>query len=151
MPVKFNSFKAPTQAPLINGATPFIDPKSKSGLSQIGIRTLQLLQAQQPLNPFAVLAAASPLIPDSIHNVYFITTGAGAFNVNLGPVKSSPFSLYVFIKADAGAGAITLNPNGTDTINGGGSLAQTATQWRVTILIPDGKKNWSAFSIAGGG
>lgn len=147
--VKFNTFKTPTQAPLITEATPFIDKNSKSGLSYTGLRTLQLLQAQQPFNPIAV--TASPVIPDSIHNVLFITTGANPFAVNLGPVKTSPFSIYVFIKADAGAGAITLNPNGADKINGAGPLALTPTQWRVAILIPDGKSNWAAFSIAGGG
>jgi hypothetical protein len=149
--VKFTNAKAPTQAPLIGGATPFIDPKSQSGLSRIGIRTLQLLQAQQPFNPIAQSPASSPVTVDSAHNVLFITTGANPFSVRLGPVKSSPFSFYVFIKADAGAGQITLTPNGTDTINGLGPLALTATQWRMTIIIPDGNKNWAAFSIAGGG
>lgn len=149
--VKFTSTKSPTQAPLINGATPFIDKNSASGLSHIGLRTLQLLQAQQPFNPVAQAAASSPVTVDSIHNVLFITTGASPFSVKLGPVKSSPFSFYVFIKADAGGGQITLTPNGTDTINGAGPLALTPTQWRVTILVPDGNKNWAAFSIAGGG
>ena len=151
MAVRFIKSKAPTQAPLITGATPFLDPKSPSGLSHVGIRTLQLLQAQQPLNPISEPATASPLTVDSVHNVLFITTGAGAFNLNLGPSKSSPFSIYVVIKADAGAGAITVSPAPGDSINGGGPLALTPTQWRVTLLIPDGNHNWSAFSVPGGG
>jgi hypothetical protein len=149
--VKFIPFKTPTQAPLINAATPFIDKTSPSGLSHAGIRMLQSLQAQQPLNPIAVASAQSPLIVDAIHNVLFITTGAGAFSLILGQAKSSPFSVYVIIKADAGAGVITVNPNGADTINGGGPLALTSAQWRATILITDGNKNWWAGSIAGGG
>jgi hypothetical protein len=149
--VRVIAAKIPTQAPIVNGAVPFIDKSSPSGLSHTGLRVLQLLQAQQPFNPIAEPSSASPLIPDSIHNVLFITTGANPFAVNLGPVKSSPFSMYVLIKADAGAGVITVNPNGADTINGGGPLALTSTQWRATILIPDGNKNWWAGSIAGGG
>ena len=147
--VRFVSFKTPTQAPIINGATKFIDSQSTSGLSDTGLRALQLLQAQQPFNP--VVANVSPVTVDSIHNVLFVTTGANPFSVLLGPTKSSPFSAYVIVKADAGAGQITVTPNGADTINGAGALPLTNTQWRVTILIPDGNKNWSAFSVAGGG
>ena|ERR1700688_765334 len=149
MAVRVTALKTPTQAPIINGATQFIDSKSQSGLSQAGLRALQLLQAQMPFNPIA--ANLSPLTVDSIHNVFFITTGGGAFSVKLGPSKSSPFSIYVLVKADAGAGAITVTPAPGDTINGGGALALTATQWRVTILIPDSNKGWVAFSVAGGG
>src|SRR3974390_422364 len=101
--VRITSFKSPTQAPIINGATKIIDMKSVSGLSQTGLRALQLLQAQQPFNPVAIAASQSPFTVDSIHNVLFITTGAGAFSVLLGPSKSSPFSFYVIVKADAGA------------------------------------------------
>ncbi len=147
--VKVNTFKNPTQAPIINGLVKIVDPSSQSGLTAAGLRALQLLQAQAPFNPIA--EKVSPVTVDSINNVLFITTGANPFTVNLGPVKTSPFSFYVFIKADAGAGAITLNPNGADTINGGGPLALVATQWRVSIAIPDGKSNWAVFSIAGGG
>jgi hypothetical protein len=149
--VKFVAAKTPTQAPLITGATPFIDKTSPSGLSRVGIRTLQLLQAQQPFNPVAQAAASSPVTVDSVHNVLFITTGTNPFSVLLGPVKSSPFSIYVIVKADAGAGQITVTPAAGDFINGAGTLALTPTQFRVTILIPDGNKSWEAFSVAGGG
>jgi hypothetical protein len=149
--VRFVPAKAPTQAPLITGATPFIDSKSPSGLSHTGLRTMQLLQAQQPFNPVAIAATLSPLTVDAIHNLLFITTGANPFSLILGPAKSSPFSVYVIVKADAGGGAITVTPNGTDTINGAGPLALTPTRWRATVLFPDGNKNWEAFSVAGGG
>jgi hypothetical protein len=149
--VKFTTGKTPTQASRVPTETPFVDKGSLSGVNQSWIRHFQSVQAQQPFNPIAVAAAQSPLTVDAIHNVLFITTGGGAFSLILGPSKSSPFSFYVIVKADAGGGAITVTPNGTDTINGGGPLALTPTQWRVTILIPDGNKNWSAFSVPGGG
>lgn len=146
-----NITKAPTQAPLIPITTPFQDSKSASGVSFAWLQALQALQRQKPFNPILIAAALSPLTVDSAHNVLFVTTGAGAFSLILGPAKTSPFSMYVVIKADAGAGAITITPNGIDTINGGGPLAQAATRWRTTVLIPDGKSNWVAFSVTGGG
>jgi len=148
--VKVVTGKTPTQAPLINGATQFLDKSSASGLSIAGLRALQAIQAQKPFNPTLVPAALSPMIVDSVHNVLFITTGGAPFSLILGPSKTSPFSMYIVIQAD-GTGVITVAPTGTDTINGAGILALTAAQWRATVLIPDGKSNWEAFSIAGGG
>jgi hypothetical protein len=151
MAVKFTAAKTPTQASRVPTETPLLDKGTPSGVSQAWIRHFESTKQQQPFNPIAVVAALSPLIVDAIHNVLFITTGAAAFSLILGQSKSSPFSIYVIIKADAGAGAITVSPAPGDTINGAGPLALTPTRWRATILIPDGNHNWEAFSIAGGG
>jgi hypothetical protein len=149
MAVRFTFGKTPTQSSRVPTETPFHDKGSLSGVSQPWIRHFQSMQAQMPFNPFAVAAALSPLTVDSIHNVLLINAGGG-FTVQLGPSKSAPFSFYTVTNV-SGGGAITILPNGTDTINGLASLTQTATQWRTTFLIPDGKTNWVAFSIAGGG
>ena len=128
--------------------TPFADPKSQSGISYAWLRFLQSLQSEQPFS--AVFASATPYLVGAQFNVVLVTTGAGAFTLNLGPAKSSPFSVYVIVKIDAGAGAITIKPNGADTVNGVASLTQPATQWRVSILVPDQKSNWIVFSLTGG-
>jgi hypothetical protein len=138
-----------TQAPRIPTETPFVDKNSQSGVSFAWIQALQALQTQKPFNPSPV--SVTPYIVGSVYNVTLVTTGAGAFTVNLGPSKGSPFSFYVVVKVDVGAGAITIKPKGADTINGAASVVQPATQWRVTVLIPDGKSNWVAFSLTGGG
>jgi hypothetical protein len=145
------SARASTQAPLIPQTTPLLDKNAPNGVSFEWMQALQALQAQKPYNPVHISAVMTPLIVDSIHNVLFITTGPSAFTVQLGPAKSSPFSIYLIVKADAGAGAITINPSGVDSINGAPSLVQLATQWRTTVLVPDNKSNWLAFSVAGGG
>jgi hypothetical protein len=150
---RFTVAKSPTQITPVPLQTPFLDKTSPSGVAPTWIRHLQAVQAQQPMNPTFVAQALSPLTVDAIHNVLFISP-AGAFTVQLGPSKSSPFSFYVIINA-TGGGAITILPDTmapiADTINGLASLMQVNAQWRVTILIPDGKSNWEAFSVAGGG
>ena len=136
------------QPPRVPIETKFADDKSQSGVSFPWQRFLQQLQAQKPFTPTFV--SATPYLAGASFNVILVTTGAGAFSLNLGPAKSSPFSIYVIVKIDAGAGAITIKPNGTDTVNGAASLAQPATQWRVSIVIPDQKNNWIVFSLTGG-
>jgi hypothetical protein len=148
MAVRFTTGKSPTQITPVPVSTKLLDPNTPTGVSMPWLKHFQAVQAQQPFNPTFVAASLSPLTVDAIHNVLFITTGGG-FIVQLGPAKSSPFSMYLIVNADGGG--ITIRPNGTDTINGAGPIVQTAAIWRTTILVPDLKSNWLAFSIAGGG
>ena len=71
----------------------------------------------------------------------FITTGAVAFAVTLPTAVGIAGRLYTFKKIDAGIGAVTITPNGAETIDLAANYSLAASQKYVTI-ISDGAVWW---------
>lgn len=68
---------------------------------------------------------------------------AGQVDLQLPPVVNSLGLVYVLKKADATANPVNIVPDGSDTIDGGGTVAMT-TAWQVTRLFCDGTQ-WLAW------
>lgn len=61
------------------------------------------------------------------------TGGAGGITLTLPAVASSQYKLYHAVKEDDGAGAVTLDGNSSETINGATTYALSAQYDAVTI------------------
>lgn len=60
----------------------------------------------------------------------------GEFTVTLPTSHIQPATLFIFIKTDSSANAVTISPYSTDTINGATS-ASLATQYSVKRILND--------------
>jgi len=61
------------------------------------------------------------------------TGGAGGITLALPQASTVPYKTYTVVKTDSGAGAVTLDGYGAETINGAATYA-LAAQWnRVTV------------------
>ena len=91
-----------------------------------------LLSVHPASTTFSVLAEDQLVVCDA--------SGA-AFDVELPPAASSPGVTIRVKKADASANAVTLTPDGSDTIDGAGSYA-LSTQYAGVTVISDGTSWW---------
>lgn len=71
---------------------------------------------------------------------YPVDTTAGAVVVNLPPASGNLGKQYA-VKRTAGANAVTLTPNGTDTIDGAATLA-IGTTGDTAWVVSDGVNKW---------
>lgn len=85
--------------------------------------------------------STSPYTVSSSDEVILVTTGASAFTVTLPASSNSTGRKILIIKADSGAGAITVNRAGTDTIEGATS-ASISSQYGKLGLVADGVSLW---------
>lgn len=85
---------------------------------------------------FADDAAGSP------KDIYLVTTGSSAITANL-PAAGSDYTgrVVTIMKADAGSGAVTIDGNSAETINGATTVAIAATQFHYRTIMCDGS-NW---------
>jgi hypothetical protein len=90
--------------------------------------------------PSITAPGATPYTIVSTDDTVIITTGAGAYTVNL-PAANAGKQRVTIIKADSGAGAITINRVGADTIEGATSIS-LATQYKKSTLQSDGTSIW---------
>lgn len=90
------------------------------------------------------LAANTTLTADDI--VIVATGGASGITLYLPAAASSQYKVYLVIKADAGAGAVTLDAHSSETINGATTYA-LSTQWKAALVWCDG----SAWVVLGTG
>jgi hypothetical protein len=81
-------------------------------------------------------ADASGAIESSDYLVLVDTT-AGAVTINLPTALSSQGRELVFKKIDAVANAMTIEPDGAETIDGAANVS-TTTQWAVYRVMSDG-------------
>jgi len=89
------------------------------------------------------LSAADNLDGDDI--VIAATGGAGGITLTLPAVASSQYKFYCVVKVDAGAGAVTLDGNASETINGATTYALSA-QYDAVILWCDGSE-WFVLAV----
>ncbi len=82
--------------------------------------------------------------PDSLSQLFGGTLNyfslGGAVNANLTPANWQPGAIIV-VKNTSGAGTVTINPSGADTIDGAATHVITTGQGSV-ILVSDGVSNW---------
>ncbi len=76
------------------------------------------------------------------------TTGAGAFALNLPSAAGKTGREYSIVKADSGAGAVTITPSGAEVINGAASLV-LSRRWDAATIVSDGA-NWVSTSAVAG-
>ena len=91
-------------------------------------------------NPTAVAFAASPYTVLAADTVLLLDTSGGAVEVDLPAVASSSGRVLT-IKDEAGSAgtnAITIDPNGTETIDGSATSATITTNFGVMELVCDG-------------
>ncbi len=75
--------------------------------------------------------------------VYLVANNTTAITINLFALSSSYNGYKVIIKKiDNGAGAITIAPNGSDTIDGANSSISISTGYGSVTLIADASTGW---------
>tara|TARA_R110002020_G_scaffold8645_3_gene34359 strand:- start:680 stop:1078 length:399 start_codon:yes stop_codon:yes gene_type:complete len=79
-------------------------------------------------------------------DIYLVTTGSSAITANLPAAGSAYLGRVVTImKVDAGSGAVTIDGNASETINGATTVAIPATQFHYRTIMCDGS-NWVVIS-----
>ena len=94
------------------------------------------------------LSSGSPYALSSIYGTILITTGAGAYTLDLPPAALFPGLRYTVIKVDSGAGAVAVTPYSGDTIEGGGAKS-LASQYAKIIVVSDGAHTWYDLTTGG--
>jgi len=135
---------AVTFAAVLNGTTLL---NGASGLSLNLAQANVWTAAQRVLIPITALSSGSPYTVLSTDEVLLITTGASAYTVNL-PAASTAGRKVLVIKVDSGAGAITVTPNGSDTIEGAATKVISSQYGKVGI-VSDGTATW--YDLGSGG
>lgn len=73
-------------------------------------------------------------------DVYLVTTGSSAVTANLPAVASSDAAagrVVTIMKADSGSGAVTIDGNSSETINGATTVA-LSSQYNYRTLVSNG-------------
>tara|TARA_R100000315_G_C5187990_1_gene109463 strand:+ start:210 stop:578 length:369 start_codon:yes stop_codon:yes gene_type:complete len=78
-------------------------------------------------------------------DIYLVTTGSSAVTANL-PAAGSDYTgrVVTIFKADSGSGAVTIDGNSGETINGSTTVA-LSSQYNYRTIICDGT-NWLVIS-----
>ncbi len=85
-----------------------------------------------------VVTSTTPFLMTSVYNVALIDSTVGAFIVDLPAAASYPGITYWIKKIDASINAVTITPNGTETIDGAATYVLTAKNKYVVILCDGG-------------
>ena len=88
-------------------------------------------------------AAGSP------KDLYVVTTGSSTITVTLPTVASGDAAagrVVTIIKIDGGAGAVSIDPTGSETINGSATAVSLGTQYHYRTLVYDGASGWIVIS-----
>lgn len=106
-------------------------------------RTRSFLNIASPSATFVVFADDATGSPKDI---YLVTTGSSAITATL-PAASATYlgRVVTIMKADAGSGAVTIDGNASETINGDTTVAIPATQFHYRTIMCDGS-NWVVIS-----
>ena len=97
--------------------------------------------------PVTLKSSGSPYSVASGDEVIIVTTGASGYIVNL-PAASTAGRKLIIIKGDSGAGAVTVTPAGSDTIEGAASKSIPGQYGKVGI-VSDGVSVW--YDLGSGG
>lgn len=94
-------------------------------------------------------AKSSNFTADDEAAVYLCTTGAGGITATLPAAAGNGGRIYIFVKVDNGAGALTIDGAGAETINDAANYAGVTTQYDAVAIGCDGSE-WfilSGYSI----
>ena len=83
---------------------------------------------------------------DADHRVIAATGGASGITLTLPAVADAQHKVYKIMKVDGGAGAITIDGHGSETINGATTITLSAQYDGVTLHCPG--TAWLAFWAA---
>ena len=105
-------------------------------------RTARFLNTSAKTATFTVFADDATGSPKDI---YLVTTGSSAVSANL-PAAGSDYTgrVVTIFKADAGSGAVTIDGNSSETINGSATVA-LSSQYHYRTIMCDGS-NWIVIS-----
>lgn len=76
------------------------------------------------------------------HNIVYCSPGATNKTMTLPAASSATTGYYRVIKADSGAGACLVAPNGSDTLNGVNAAQAAYTQWSQVEVTLVSSTNW---------
>ena len=82
-------------------------------------------------------------------DLYLVTTAAATIVANLPTVASGDADagrVVTIMKADAGAGTVSIDPSGSETINGSATAVSLGTQYHYRTLVHDGATGWIVIS-----
>jgi hypothetical protein len=141
-----STIASPSSAGLLWVSDPNASPQDRS----LSLANLLSYLVGKPGFGGAVLGKALSSTPYTLavpfpYSVFLVTTGASAFVFNLPTALSALGSGPVtIVKADSGAGAIAVTPNGTDTIGNAGNVAcYLGAQWQAITLVATVSGQWS--------
>lgn len=118
----------------------YVDHLQVTNIVTLNNVTATYLELLGRLKKKQVNSAVTPYAFTGNDNVLFVTTGAGAFIVNILTAVGSPGLEIIIKKVDAGIGVCTITPNGAETIDGAPNYA-LAVQNKYVVLVSDGA-NW---------
>lgn len=129
-------------SPLRTDVFPMVDDPAGTPLTQ-KLTFLNLLKA---IFPYAAKSSAYPATTDDFW--LDVTTGGGGVTITLPAVATTPVGFPLLItKADNGAGALTIDGNASETINGATTKA-TSTQYNGFLIWNTGVE-WRAIALTG--
>tara|TARA_R110000803_G_scaffold50816_3_gene105371 strand:- start:4 stop:837 length:834 start_codon:yes stop_codon:yes gene_type:complete len=88
-------------------------------------------------------AAGSP------KDLYLVTTAAATIVANLPTVASGDAAagrVVTIMKIDSGVGAVSIDPSGSETINGSATAISLSGQYEYRTLVHDGATGWTEIS-----
>lgn len=94
-----------------------------------------------------VAATSTGITLDDDDIVVLATGGAGGITLTLPAVAAAQHKVYAVFKVDAGAGAVSVDAAGSETINGSSSAYALASQWDGAVFFCDGTQ-WVAGAFA---
>ena len=104
------------------------------------------------LNPAAMSATFTAWADDaagSPKDFYLVTTASATITCNLPTYASGDAAasrVVTIMKIDAGGGTVSIDPAGSETINGSATAVSLGTQWHYRTLVYDGATGWVVIS-----
>ena len=105
-------------------------------------RTARFLNAVSHSATFTVWADDATGVP---RDLYLVTTAAATIVANLPTYASGDAAagrVVTIMKIDAGGGTVSIDPDGSETINGSATPVSLGTQYHYRTLVYDGASGW---------
>jgi hypothetical protein len=118
---------------------------SATAIDKVGVRTDDPRHALDVAGSFgtAVVSTSGDITLDDTRSVILVSASGAARTVTLPSAVSIPGRWYLVKKTDASANTVTIDGDGSETIDGATTLVLD-TQYESTIIISNGS-GWSAF------
>jgi len=116
----------------------------------IGTASPQALLDVQGGERFKTSALSVNTALTNANHTIFATTGAGGITLTLPAASVNTVGLIYYIyKVDSGAGALTIAPSGTNTINGVNASKTILTQWNGCRIVGSEATGWIMSTLTG--